>query len=105
MTTGKRLLGKLAPFATKLTGIAEVHRLAILYLLLHDPLEFRDIVRELKLPANAVFHHVKQMHKTGWLKRTKVGKSVTYEINPKAFRELHSALPDTYIVRELTKKD
>ena len=104
MTTGKRLLGKLEPFAEKLTGIAEVHRLAILYLLLHDPMEFRDIVRALKLPANAVFHHIKQMHTTGWLKRTKIGKRVTYEVNPKAFKELQEALPDTYITRELTKK-
>ncbi len=104
MVTGKRLHEKVKPFASRVRGIAHPHRLAILYLLAHDPLEVRDIVDYLGLAENLVSHHLKQMHTTGWLLKEKVGRIVTYRLNEKAFLEVKKLLADTPFERQFLSK-
>ena len=41
MTIGKKLHEKVKPHAKRIAGIAHPHRLAILYLLAHDPMWVR----------------------------------------------------------------
>ncbi len=100
MVTGKRLHEKVKPFAARLRGVAHPHRLAIMYLLAHDPLEVRDIVDYLGLAENLVSHHLKQMHTSGWLLKDKAGRTVTYRLNEKAFVEVKKLLADTPFERE-----
>jgi|SRR3989344_2736164 len=100
MVTGKRLHEKVKPFAGRVRGIAHPHRLAIMYLLAHEPLWVRDIVDYLGLAENLVSHHLKQMHATGWVFKEKVGRTVTYRLNEKAFFEIKKLLADTPFERQ-----
>ena len=104
MVTGKRLHEKVKPFANRVRGVAHPHRLAIMYLLAHDPLEVRDIVDYLGLAENLVSHHLKQMHNSGWLSKEKIGRSVTYRLNEKAFFEVKKLLADTPFDRQFLSK-
>ncbi len=99
MTTGKRLLAKVAPFADMVRGIAHPHRIAIVYLLAHDPLWIKDLKNHLGIPQNLVSHHVKQMMKAGWLKKERIGKHVEYSLNEKIFKEIPKLLEETPLYR------
>lgn len=99
MTTGKRLFIKVAPFAKMVHGIAHPHRVAILYILSHDPTWVKDLVNSLGLPENLVSHHLKIMCDTGWLHKERDGQHVVYSINQKNFRELPKILADTPLWR------
>lgn len=103
MTTGKRLLSKVAPFAKMVKGVAHPYRLAILYLLCHDERWMNDLVRDVGLPENLVAHHLKEMVAAGWLKKSREGRHVIYMINKKAFRELPKLLTETPLWREIAK--
>ncbi len=100
MTTGKRLLDKVTPFAAKMDGIGHPFRLAIIYLLCDDPKEVRDLVIALNIKENLLAHHLKYLHLTGWVMRTKQGRTVTYRLNEKAFFELNKLLGDTPFWRQ-----
>ena len=104
MTIGKKLHYKVAPYAKKIRGIAHPHRLAILYLLAHDPLWVRDLVNYLNLPENLIAHHLKQMALAGWVTKEKQGRNVTYTLNTKAFFELKKLLIDTPFWRDTFEK-
>lgn len=99
MTTGKRLLAKVAPFAAMVRGVAHPHRIAIVYLLAHDPMWIKDLKNHLGIPQNLVSHHVKQMMRAGWLKKIRIGKHVEYSLNEKIFKELPKLLDDTPFLR------
>lgn len=86
MTSGKRLLGKVAQYAVLLRGIAHPHRLAILHLLANDPTWPEDITRHMTIPQNLVSHHLKAMLRSGWIKKHREGKHVIYQLNKKAFK-------------------
>ena len=103
MTTGKRLLGKVAPFVTMVKGLAHPHRVAILYLLAHDELWMKDIVRDLGVAENLVAHHLKEMVNAGWVKKSRQGRHVTYALNKKAFHEIPKLLADTPFWREIVQ--
>ena len=85
MLTRSKLKEKVQPFAKRIRGVAHDHRLAILYVLAHNQLEAKDIVDALGVPENLVAHHLKQMYITGWVLKTKQGRSVTYRPNQKTF--------------------
>ena len=85
MTIGKKLHEKVKPHAKRIAGIAHPHRLAILYLLAHDPMWVRDLVNYLGLPENLISHHLKQMYEAGWVSKEKQGRTVTYRLNEKTF--------------------
>jgi predicted transcriptional regulator len=103
MTSGKRLLAKVAPYASMARGISNEYRLAILYLLAHDPMWPQDIARHLPIPQNLVAHHLKAMVTSGWLKKKREGKYTMYSINKKVFRQLPQLLIDTPLWREIQK--
>lgn len=95
MTSGKRLLAKVAPFAKIVRGVAHPHRLAILYLLAYEPMSPRDIAKHIPVPASVVFHHLKEMHASGWLHKLRVGKHMIYKINKKVIRQIPKFFDNT----------
>ncbi|MEK7587536.1 MAG: metalloregulator ArsR/SmtB family transcription factor [Patescibacteria group bacterium] len=100
MTIGKKLHEKVKPHAKRIAGIAHPHRLAILYLLAHDPMWVRDLVNYLGLPENLISHHLKQMYEAGWVSKEKQGRTVTYRLNEKTFFDLPKLLLDTPFWRD-----
>ncbi len=103
MATGVRLKAKIAPFAAILRGIAHPHRLAIVYLLAHHPLRVRDLMQKVGIAQSLMAHHLKFMEKTGWVRKTRDGRHMLYELNKKAFKEMRRLLIDTPFWQELTK--
>lgn len=95
MLTRSRLREKVRPFARRMDAVGQEYRLAIIYLLSFDPMEVRDIVENVGIPENLLSHHLKVLHETGWVTKTKVGKHVTYQLNEKAFFELARMLEGT----------
>jgi|SRR3990167_5605751 len=104
MLTRSKLKEKVQPFAKRIRGVAHDHRLAILYVLAHNQLEAKDIVDALGVPENLVAHHLKQMYITGWVLKTKQGRSVTYRLNEKAFFEFNRLFTDTPFDRQVLSK-
>ena len=88
MTSGLRLKSKIAPYAKMLQAIAHPHRLAIVYLLAHEPLRTRDLVQRVGIPQSLMVHHLNAMEKTGWIKKSRDGRHMTYTLQKKAFKEL-----------------
>ena len=103
MATGVRLKAKIAPFAAILRGIAHPHRLAIVYLLAHHPLRVRDLMQKVGIAQSLMAHHLKFMEKTGWVRKTRDGRHMLYELNKKAFKEMRRLLIDTPFWQEFTK--
>lgn len=103
MTSGQRLLAKVAPYAELIHGISHPHRLAILYILAHDPTWPEDIARHLPIPRPLIAHHMKEMVKAGWISKKRIGLHVTYSINKKALKALPHLLIDTPFWREHMK--
>ena len=104
MLSGTRLKEKVKPFTKRMKGIAHTHRLAILYLLAHEPMEVRDITDNVGVAENLVAHHLKQMYLAGWVLKTKQGRNVTYRLNEKAFFELNRMIADTPFDRQVLSK-
>ncbi len=74
------LYNKIKPAAGKLHAIGNTTRLSILYILVREPMECNRLSSRLKIPASLLSHHLKRLAETGWLTKTKVGKSVTYYV-------------------------
>lgn len=104
MNTGIRLKEKTKKVAKIIRGISGPTRLGILYLLLHKPLEAHEIVSDIDLPASLVAHHLKQMYRSGWVKKTRIGRNVTYELEEKVFKEITKFFDGTPLQRKLTPK-
>ena len=103
MTSGKRLLAKVAPFARMARGIGSDYRLAIVYLLAHGPMWPEDISRHLPIAQNLIAHHLRAMVLSGWLKKRRVGGHVLYTLQKKTFREFPKLLAGTPFWSELSK--
>lgn len=103
MTSGKRLLAKVAPYARIVSGISHPHRLAILYLLSHESMCPEDLSRHLPIRLNLISHHLKALADSGWLTKRRVGKHVMYSVRKRVFRELPLLLADTPFWRSLQK--
>jgi len=101
MTSGKRLLAKVAPFARMARGISNDYRLAILYLLAHEPMCPEDIIRHLPVAQNLVAHHLRAMVEAGWLKKRRIGGHVQYTLQKKTCREFPKLLIDTPFGKEV----
>lgn len=80
-----------------------MHRLSILYLLAHEPMQVRDITDHLGVAENLISHHLRQMYLTGWVVRTRQGRTVTYRLNEKAFFEFNKMFDDTPFEKILAK--
>lgn len=75
-----------------MAGIANVYRLAIVYLLVNDDLLSREIVDALGLPQNLVSHHLKILTTTGWITKERTGRKVTYKLNKNVVDRLRNLL-------------
>jgi len=105
MLTKGALREKLRATSEKVEGIAHVHRLSILYILSHEPMNAGAIAEALGEKENLVSHHLKGMSRAGWIQGTKKGREITYRLKEKAFLSLFRVYFDTPFGREfLTKK-
>lgn len=95
MTSGKRLLSKVAPFSLLLRGISHPYRLAILYILAHDPASAEYLSRYIPIRQNLMVHHLKAMHAAGWLRKYRQGRYIMFALQKKAFKELPKLLIGT----------
>lgn len=99
MTTGKRLLRKVHSYSEKLQAVSDDHRLAIVYLLAHEPMTVRDITLNLPLSHSLASHHSNALYKAGWVTREKIGRTVEYALNKKSLSVLSDFLAQTPIAR------
>lgn len=100
MISGIRLKKKIAPLAAKLEAASHTYRLSILWLLAHDSLEPRDISRLLGIPSNLTAFHLDLLHRYGWITKIKVGRSVTYTLEKKAFLQFINLFKSTSLGEE-----
>ncbi|MDP1723043.1 MAG: winged helix-turn-helix domain-containing protein [Candidatus Gottesmanbacteria bacterium] len=103
MLIRKRLIDKTTRLSTLTNAIAHRYRLAILYLLAHDPKETRELAYALAIREPLLIHHVQIMVKSGWLRRIKTGRHVTYELKEDCAIELKKFLGDTPFFRNLSR--
>jgi DNA-binding transcriptional ArsR family regulator len=104
MLTRARLKERVKPLCRRARGMAQVYRIAIIYLLAYEPMEAHTITDHLGLKENLVSHHLKQLYLTGWVLKTRKGRVVTYRLNEKAFFEFTRLFEDTPFEREVLSK-
>ncbi len=104
MTTGKRLLQKIAPYNKMIKGVAHQYRVAILYLLANEPMWGEDLARHLRIKENLLMHHLNAMVAAGWLTKQREGRHVVYRLRPRTFKEVPEFLSETPFWKELEKK-
>jgi DNA-binding transcriptional ArsR family regulator len=95
MLTRARLREKVKPAVRRMRAASHVHRVAILYLLAHEPMIVRDITEAIGVAENLVAHHLKQLHLGGWVVKTKKGREVMYQLREKTFFEFYRLFEDT----------
>jgi DNA-binding transcriptional ArsR family regulator len=105
MTTGKRLLQRVAPFSRMIKGLAHPYRISIVYLLAHDPMWGEDIAEALHIKENLLMHHLNAMYAAGWVSKEQDGRHKLYKLREKTFRELPKLIMDTQFWRNLRAKD
>jgi ArsR family transcriptional regulator, arsenate/arsenite/antimonite-responsive transcriptional repressor len=101
MTRKNRLRAKVKPFADHMAAIGDIHRMSIMYLLAHGPLDVRQIIDYTGISPSLMSHHLKILFEAGWVTRRKYGKRVEYAINPKGFGMLEKLFKDTEVGREI----
>lgn len=104
MLIRKRLIDKTTKLSKLTQAIAHRYRLAILYLLSHDPKETWEITETLMIKESLAVHHLKKMLKSGWIRRIRTGRRVTYELEENAAQELKKFLGDTPFFRTVFLK-
>lgn len=68
-------------------------------------MEAHDIAANIDLSENLVSHHLKQMFRSGWVKKTRIGRNMTYELNTKVFKNLLKFFEGTPLSRKIVFKD
>ena len=101
MLIRKRLIDKVTLLEPLAQAVSQKYRLAIFYLLAHDPKETFEIADILMMKEPLAIHHLQKMVKSGWIKRIRTGKRVTYQLEKNAFIELKKFLGDTPFFRNL----
>ncbi|MEK9143380.1 MAG: ArsR family transcriptional regulator [Patescibacteria group bacterium] len=104
MLIRKRLIDKTTKLSKLTQAVSHRYRLAILYLLSHDPKETFEIADTLMIKEPLAVHHLKQMLKSGWVRRIRTGRRVTYELQENSAMELKKFLGDTPFFREIFSK-
>lgn len=104
MTTGKRLLAKVRPYAELLNGVSHPYRIAIVYLLAHEPMTGQDLSRALRIKENLLAHHLGSMLRAGWVEKTRYGRHQQYSLKRSAFKALPGLITDTPFWREYTEE-
>lgn len=104
MLTRARLKEKVTPVARRLRSVAEIHRIAIIYLLAHTPLNPRDLAQHVGIAENLVAHHLKQLRLGGWVTRSKRGRETVYALKEKTFLEISRLFDGTPFEKEVLVK-
>lgn len=105
MLIRRQLIDKTSKLSNLTQGVSHRYRLAILYLLAHDPKETWEISETLMIDESLAVHHLKIMLKSGWIRRTRIGRRVTYELQENATMELKKFLGDTPFFRDVFSKN
>ena len=87
MLTGIRLKQKLAPTVKKMRAAGNMSRLAVLYMLLREPLSLQTLMHRAQMSPGLAAHHLKVLRAAGWVKKSKFGKLVEYSINEDAVKD------------------
>lgn len=95
MLKGKRLLDKCRPYAKKMGALSHEYRVAVLYILAYGDQSAGDIATLLNISKNLASFHLKQLHTTGWILRTRKGKTIVYQLNKHAFVGFEEILSGT----------
>jgi len=104
MLTGIRLKEHVTPFARRLTAASHPLRLAILHVLCSGDMRTGDIASNVDIPENLAVHHLMNLTATGWVTKNRLGKTVTYHLNDKAFFDWYRVFADTAFGREVISK-
>lgn len=92
MISNSVLRQKLERPASRFQSLGNLTRLAILYTLARDPLEFGRLRHRLKLPPSLLSHHLTVLLRSGWVTKTKVGKFVTYYVGEDSIKGMTAFL-------------
>ena len=68
-------------------------------------MEAHDIARNIDLPENLVSHHLKLMFTSGWVTKTRIGRNMMYELNPRILKALMKYFEGTPLARKVIFKD
>jgi DNA-binding transcriptional ArsR family regulator len=104
MLTGAPLREKAKPFAARLAALGHPMRLAILHILAHGPMRMTEIAQNADMAENLAAHHLSALAKGGWIGKTRVGKTVTYHLNERAFFDWFRLFADTPFGRTTVEK-
>jgi DNA-binding transcriptional ArsR family regulator len=88
MTTGKRLLSKVAPYAHLFSAVGSEYRIAILYLLIEKSRTPSEIAPYLRISQPLVVHHLSLLKKSGWVGTERIGLHVFYSVKKSTLRQL-----------------
>ncbi len=105
MLIRKRLRDKAMKLQSLAQGVSHRNRLAVLYLLAHGSKETFELADHLMIKEPLLIHHLQIMVKSGWLKRMKTGRHVTYALKEDCTIELKKFLGDTPFFRSVFPKD
>ena len=83
-----RLYKKLKRPSDAFHALGNISRLAILYTLAREPMEFGRLARRIKISPTLLSHHLKQLRDTGWVTRMKVGNLVTYYVAEDSLKKI-----------------
>lgn len=101
MLIRKRLIKRATILSPLIRAIAHRYRLAILYLLAFDERETWEIADTLMIAEPLAVHHLERMVASGWVKRVRTGRRVTYSLQKDAAVALKRFLADTPFFRVL----
>lgn len=74
MIIRKRLIEKATLLSKKTAAVSHRYRLAILYLLAHDPKETRELSYALDIKEPLLAHHLQIMIRAVWVVRVRTGR-------------------------------
>jgi len=84
-------------------AISEKNRIKIINLLLKGPLKVTDIAYKLDLEENLTSHHLRVLYSLKFLKSTRRGREVIYQINLTKFSSLFKDLLKVEVFRTIIK--
>lgn len=104
MTTGKRLVQRATTISRSVKGIAHPYRIAIIYLLAHEPMWGEDLTRHLQIKENLLMHHLKAMLQAGWITKSRDGRHMQYTLRTRTFKEFPMILSETPFWKDVLKR-
>ncbi len=104
MLTRARLRERITPVARRMRNLSEIHRIAIVYLLAHEPQTPHVLAENIGIAENLVAHHLKKLRLGGWVVRTQKGRGVEYALKAKTFLEIGLLFDGTSFEKDVLRK-